>query len=525
MVEPKEPIPASQLYAGRLRNLDTTCLLAEGFAEAFDQTSGCHVLLAREKKSRLPAPTILGSVRHAHLAQVLSVIDHEDCWLVLTAAVRGTTLRARLSEIGRKHAVDAVRTALRVADALSHLHDAGFTHGRVNPDNVMLSLEEGLEPALIFGKTSSDEYVRPERDALSSEFDARDDTWAATALLYFMLTGGPPPRDGIEDIASLKALQIDDPLLCNVLLHGLAKDESQRAKNLTALKRELARWFIAHAADEPMPLGGVSHKPPPLPASIAPKTRRSSQPRGRISQDPDVKAIAAPGSRPGWLRSLPFALVAAGLGIAVAWGVARITKSNTKSVLVEERPIAAAVSGHASASPIDLAEIPVTGKEQAAADPTTSCAKAYLRDGTLTKFAQLETICREAELPRALGSLRLAFAPQTGAGASPNAIRFDALGWYTLPLLSALRQACCTDAPALKLPDLGDACPEFGRSLEALAHIAATTQQFDQALDKYTEAAKCAVRSGRATGISPTAPNAATEKSFRELFATTPSAP
>jgi hypothetical protein len=194
-----------------------------------------------------------------------------------------------------------------------------------------------------------------------------------------------------------------------------------------------------------------------------------------------------------------------------------VSKSNTKAVLVREKEAPTSAAANASAGPIDLAEVPVTGKEQSAGDPTTTCAKAYLREGTLSKLAQLDAICREAELPRALGTLRLAFT-STSNPAAPG-VRFDNLGWYTIPLLSALRQACCTDPPTLKLPDLGDACPEFGKSLEALAHVAATTQQFDHAIEKYSEEAKCAVRTGRAAGISATAPSPATEKAFRELFA------
>ncbi len=518
MVESTETPKSTRLYAGRLRNLDVTGLRSDGFAEAFDETSGMPVLVAFEKKGRSQPLTALANVEHAHLASVVAIVDHEEGWLVLTKAIRGTKLRSRVGEIGRKNAVDAVRTVLRVADGLSHLHDAGLTHGRVNPDNVLLSLEEGVEPALVFGRPNTEEYLRPERTPDSVEFDPRDDSWAATALLYFMLSGSPPPRAGIKDVSSLEELRIDDTLLCEVLLHGLAKNESQRAKNLTALKRELARWFIAHAADEPMPLGNFSHKPPPLPASVAPKQRRSLLPRNGTGEVAAGQSLPAASSRSGWVRSLPMALGAAIVGIGVAWGVAQMTKSTAKSVLIREKTVATAAASSASNSPIDLAEVPVTGKEQSVGDPPTTCAKAYLREGTLAKFAQLDSICRESELPRALGSLRLAFASTAGA-AAPGAARFDALGWYTLPLLSALRQACCTDPPALKLPELGDACPDFGKSLEALAHVASTTQQFDHAIEGFSEAAKCAVRTGRAAGISAAAPNAATEKAFRELFA------
>jgi hypothetical protein len=531
MVEVKQPQDAPPLYAGRLRDLDVHRLEADGFSESFDVLAGKTVLVAAEPKARNPGLAQLATVEHAHLARVIAVVENDDRWLVITDAPAGVRLSARLHEIGRKHAVDAVRTALRVADALGHVHDAGVIHGRVNPDNILLDLEHAVEPALVYGKPSPPEFTRPERrtelDAAAP--DARDDTWAATAILYFMLTGSPPPSNGVASVTELEGLQIDDALLCQVLAHGLARDESDRAKNLTALRRELARWFVAHAADEPVPVGNVSHKPPPLPPSVSPSPRRSLLPRRSTPVAPVASArpVARDG-RGGWLRSLPIAIGAAVLGIAAAWGVSRAMKTNPPnvSVRVKPSPLAAASSNSAasaSAGPIDLAEVPVTGKEQdqAAGDPTATCAKGYLREGTLTKAAQLDSFCRETELPKALGTLRGAFASSSGTVAA-NTSRFDSLGWFTLPLLGALRQACCTEAATIKLPDFGDACPDFGKTLEQLTHLAATTQQFDRAVEAYSEATKCAVRTGRGSGIASAPASPVAERAFRDAFVAPP---
>ncbi|HMA94413.1 MAG TPA: protein kinase [Polyangiaceae bacterium] len=525
MEEETHTEPTKALFAGRLRDLDELSLRAQGCAEAFDEKTGKHVLVGLEKKSRNPTLATLSSIEHAHLVEVVGLVDHDDDWVVVSNLVHGTTLRARLQEIGRKHAVDAVRTALRVADVLSHLHDAGITHGRVNPDNVLLALEVGQEPALIFGQQSSPEYLRPERNSQDEAYDPRDDTWATTALLYFMLSGDPPPPLGIASLSALEGLRIDDSLLCEVLLHGLARDEAQRAKNLSSLKRELARWFIGHAADEPAPIAGFSHKPPPLPPSVAPKPPvRSAAPEAKSSSAfPRNQALALEDRRRGWLRSVPFAVVAAVVGIGVAWGVARMTRSDTKAVRLPEQPGATTAQTN-EAGPIDLAEVPVTGddsaKEQAGGDSTASCAKAYLRAGMLTKFAQLDAICRDTELPRALGMLRLSFTSLTGATGvvPPGASRFDGLGWYSLPLLFGLRKACCTDPPSIKLPDLGKACDDFPAALDELARVASTTQQFDSVIGRYTIAARCAAQTGKAAGISPVPPSIATEKAFRDLF-------
>lgn len=529
MVETSDNQPSKGLYAGRLRDLDESRLMDQGFAEALDVTTGKIVLVGLEKKSANPTLAPLSSIEHAHLAEVVAIVDHADSWVVLTCAPKGTTLRARLADIGRKHAVDAVRTALRVADVLSHLHEAGITHGRVNPDNVRLALDIGVEPALVYGARSAPEYLRPERESPDVAFDARDDTWATTALLYFMLIGVPPPTSGLTSLSSLEGLGIDDPLLCEVLVHGLSSHENKRSKDLSSLKRELARWFIAHAADEPMPASLASHKPPPLPASVIPKITHSGVPvsAGATSAIPRNQPLSLEESRRGWLRSLPFAVGAAVVGIGLAWGVARLSRSNTTVLRITDPSVSTAPG--IPSGPIDLAEVPVTGegegKEQAAGDPTASCAKGYLREGTLTKLAQLDPICRESELPRLLGALRSAVTSVTGASGPvpPGNSRFDALGWYALPLLSGLRKACCTDPSALQLPDLGGKCQDFAAALDELARTASTTQQFDAVIGRYTLAARCAAETGKASGISPAAPGLPSERAFRDLFLAAPS--
>ena len=63
--------------------------------------------------------------------------------------VKGETLAQRLADIGSKAPVDAVRSALRVADGLSWLHEAGGAHGLVHPKNVILTPEGRDGPVLV----------------------------------------------------------------------------------------------------------------------------------------------------------------------------------------------------------------------------------------------------------------------------------------------------------------------------------------------------------------------------------------
>lgn len=529
-----DPKPATK---DRLRLADDSTLSAAGAAEAFDQQTSQPVIAALEPKlENRPLPK-LQTASHAHLIPVVDVIDQGDAWLVLSRDLRALRLSTQIVEQGRKTPVESVRLVIRIAEALSQLHDLGLYHGRVHPENVFVGLDDAIDPSLLFGSRAPALYQRPERRGTADAPDVRDDTWATTALLYFVLTGTTPPEAGLASTLDLSAVGISDTVLAEALFHGLATDPSKRAKNLAALKRELARWFIAHAADEPMPLSTLSHKPPPLPPSLAPKPRHSA--RASAGANPASLSPATAGApavlsvppKPVWMRSVPLAALAGALGILVAWGISTLRKGEP-TIVVKDATVApgpakngpeSAPENAASGGPIDLAEVPVSGKEQESGDATAACARGYVREGAILKTAQLDPICKEPELPRSLGLLRMAFA-SSSPGAPGSAIKFDALGWYSLPALAGLRQICCGEnPPALKLPDLGDACTEFGPALEALAKAIASNQAMDSAMQRYGDAAACAAKSGRAAGISASPPGPVSEKAFRELFTTTQS--
>jgi hypothetical protein len=536
MADLHESLDTNPLLAGRLRVAEPSLLESKGAATGFDETTHCRVVIAEATAKELEHPERFGEPAHAHLCPIVARVEDGGRWLIVSRDLLSQTPGARrlvehVRDHGGQHAVEAVRTTLRVADALSTLHDLGQIHGRVHPENVILGLAEDINPSLVFGSRSPEEYMKPERRGGGNAPDAGDDTWATTALLYFMLTGNVPPQHGLGSLSDFEGTPIDDPLLREVLLHGLARDPERRAKTLFALKRELARWFIAHAADEPLPEGAtVSHKPPPLPPSLAPHPQIASirtgalmgaeRIAGELRSNPSLRtATSVRPAKPVWLRSLPLSVGAAVLGIGVAWGLSFLRKGE-QTVVIQGRAVAGPTPAAPSApEPIALAEVPVTGKEQQTGDATGSCARGYLREGTLVKAPELDRICKAPELPQALGILRQAFVSSTGV-APATAPRFDSLAWYALPTVFGLRQACCGENPVpLNLPDLGGSCPDFATTIDELAHAIAASQPLEAGLRKFETAAQCAAKTGRAIGISAGPPSPVSERAFRELFA------
>ena len=70
-----------------------------------------------------------------------------------------------------------------------------------------------------------------------------DDAWALAAVFYQMLTGQAPPPAGVADAADLERLGLEDPALAKVVMHGLTAAAGDRAADVTAFKREVARWL------------------------------------------------------------------------------------------------------------------------------------------------------------------------------------------------------------------------------------------------------------------------------------------
>ena len=175
--------------------------------------NGCRVLRLRHSQlgrdlilRQLPSPvaayTALADILCENLPQVYDVIGTDDGQTVLEEYVDGITV-AELAECGRIRYAQARRILRGVCHALSVLHEKGYVHRDVKPENVVvrpngqavlvdLNISRKVTNAgrdtQIMGTVG---YASPEQLGLTQS-DARTDVYACGVLLNVMLTGKHP---------------------------------------------------------------------------------------------------------------------------------------------------------------------------------------------------------------------------------------------------------------------------------------------------------------------------------------------
>jgi serine/threonine-protein kinase len=479
-------------------------------AESTDGVPVCLVELQGDEVDTYKAAATRNT-EHAHLAHVLEVFSHDGTPLLVFERIPGTTLTERLAEIGKKSDVEAVGAALRVSDALSTLHDAGGVHGFLHTDSVIVEPPERLGPVLTFAPIPSDErtFHSPERGETGKPSVA-DDAWAAAGLLFMMLTGSAPPKEGFASVEELEAAGVAHPALREALLHGLNRDANVRRKDIRPLKRELARWFVEHAGEEAVLVGPHSTVPPPLPAGMKPLS----------PQREPAAVVAAARQEPAPRRSrfAMMAVVGTLVGLGGAWAISALRPKPAPQVAAAVAPQPATP---ASAKAIDLSEVPVTGEEQKQAvelDKVSSCVANYLPKGAFGKSPDLSWLCTETDPGKGAQALRVAIVGSAPKGTLTDAMKLSArLGWYDMAAFAVVHAGCCEEPKALVAPEPGKGCDPLAESLQEIAKAVIAGRSYEDAFKKYTGAIHCELNQGKPLLGRAQRPQPGEDTAFKEF--------
>jgi len=440
-----------------------------------DEQGGKVVLvqISAEREKTL-APAL--SLEHAHLGKLLALEPLGDGFVAVGAVVEGESLAERLAAIGKKPNVDAVRSSLRLADALSTLHEAGGVHGWLSTESVCAEPLDGARPRIAWCIRPDRALHTPERapDGLPS---IADDTWATAALLHWMITGGPPPEAGYATEADIEQAGVTDAALRAALFHTLTASRPERQSDLRPLRRELARWFVDHAAEEPVVPSHRVTAPPPLPPSHRPSTR-----------PPARKSLPPLGKK----RFAEFAIGAIVLGVVGGIALTFLRPKRVKLVHRPEKPTAPATP-----SALEIGDVPVTGEnESRLGNKLATCVAGYLPKGTFSKTPDIEWLCTETDPRNGADKLHAAIVSNAPKGGPSDAMKiFSRIGWYAMPAFAMVRAGCCAEAKTMVLPD--EHC-SMTSALRDVGDAVISSEDVVEPLKKYTETIHCELNRGGA---------------------------
>ncbi len=148
-------------------------------------------------------------VSSPHVVRIHDLVRHEAAWMISMDFVDGESLERRLDREGALPADEALRIAREIALGLAAAHHRGVIHRDLKPANILLT-HTGEARITDFGVARSagstgitgsgvvigtPAYLSPEQ-ARADPLDGRSDLYALGLILYEMLTGVLPFRNG-----------------------------------------------------------------------------------------------------------------------------------------------------------------------------------------------------------------------------------------------------------------------------------------------------------------------------------------
>jgi serine/threonine protein kinase len=253
LLEPLEPAGPGDLYRARdTRHGRTVVIRLLPRDVAPTSTAGAD-LLAKVRA--------VAALSHPNIITVFDAGEHEGRLYLAFEFLKGRSLRAEMAgrPINVRHAVELT---IQIADAVADAHAAGFSHGGLSPDSVVVT-EKGHAKIPSFDLAARDgfeerghelrlqDYHSPE-EARGEQADERSDVFSVGAVLYDMLTTRRPLHRG--SAAPSAANRDVPPALDELVLAAVSPNPNSRHQSAAGFASELRRFlagFDERSADEP----------------------------------------------------------------------------------------------------------------------------------------------------------------------------------------------------------------------------------------------------------------------------------
>ena len=221
------------------------------------RTVGVRVLpadLRDDRAALIERARATQTLSHPNVITVFDVGEHDGRVYVVFEYLKGGSLRAEMA--GRALNVRrAVDMTIQIADAVAEAHAAGFVHGGLSPEAIVvtakgnakipafdLAVQSGLE--YHDGEARLQDYEAPE-EARGQSPDDRSDIYSVGAILYEMLTMRRPLHKGSSAPSASNATVPKG--LDAVVLRAVAPNPHLRYQSIAAMAGDLRA--IASALD------------------------------------------------------------------------------------------------------------------------------------------------------------------------------------------------------------------------------------------------------------------------------------
>ena len=186
------------------------------------------------------------ALSHPNITTLFEAAEHEGRIFLAFEFLKGQSLRAELAG-GPMNVRRAVELTIQMADAVADAHAAGFIHGGLSPDSIIITAKGHAKiPAFELaaragfeqhsGEVRLRDYDSPE-EAKGQQADERSDIYSVGAVLFEMLTARRPLHRGAA--APSVTNRHVPPELDEIVLRAVAPNPDSRFQSAATFAAEL----------------------------------------------------------------------------------------------------------------------------------------------------------------------------------------------------------------------------------------------------------------------------------------------